>query len=325
VRALITGIGGFAGRHLARNLVAHGYEVGGIARRPSAGLDELPVKVWQADLRDADSLVPLVSSYAPDTVFHLAAQASAHESLANPWPTIDNNCQAQLNLLRVLCTRLSTRLPRVLVVSTSDVYGNAPPEQIPTSENVPTRPPTAYATSKVLQEALAFQHCAQFGLPVVIVRAFSHTGPGQDTRFAIPSFARQIAEIELGRQAPVLRVGNLNVLRDISDVRDMVEAYRLAIEQGTPGEVYNLGSGRSVPLARVVEDLVSLAQVPISIEVDRSRLRAFDAPRQEADISRFAALTGWSARTPLEVTLRDTLAYWRERARTPAADAPERP
>jgi GDP-4-dehydro-6-deoxy-D-mannose reductase len=159
---------------------------------------------------------------------------------------------------------------------------------------------------------LGFQYFAQHGLPVVRVRPFNHTGPGQDARFVIPSFARQLAEIEAGLREPVLHVGNLHVSRDFTDGRDMVRAYRLALLAGTPGDVYNLGRGRSIPIAEMVDELISLCRVPVAISVDPALLRVSEVPRQEADTHKFTALTHWEPRIPWHTTLADTLDYWRK-------------
>ena len=147
----------------------------------------------------------------------------------------------------------------------------------------------------------------------VRVRPFNHTGPGQDARFVIPSFARQLAEIEAGEREPLLRVGNLDVARDFTDARDMVRAYRLAVVAGEAGDVYNLGRGQSVRLGDVVDDLIAECRVPVRVVVDPALVRPADVPRQEADITRFRARTGWQPRIAWATTLRDTLQYWRER------------
>jgi len=204
----------------------------------------------------------------------------------------------------------------VLVVGSSDEYGRVSPDEVPTHENVPLRPTTPYAVSKVGQDMMGFQYFAQHDLPVVRVRPFNHTGPGHDARFVIPSFARQLAEIELGSTEPVLRVGNLNVSRDFTDARDMVRAYRLALTSGEPGEVYNLGRGRALSIAQMVDDLVGMCRVQVETRVDPARLRpTADIVRQEADTRKFVELTGWQPAIPWHTTLRDTFEYWREKVR----------
>jgi len=312
MRAVITGVGGFVGRHLLRHLEAEGDEVYGFARSADiGGLDSN--HVVRIDLFDRASVERAVRETRPDAVYHLAAQSSPAESLSDPWTTICNNLACQFNLLEGL---VSTGLrPRVLVVGSSDEYGRVGPEDVPTDENVPLRPTTPYAVSKVGQDVMGYQYFAQHELPVVRVRPFNHTGPGHDARFVIPSFARQLAQIEVGVRRPVLSVGDLNVSRDFTDVRDMVRAYRLALTLGVPGDVYNLGSGRSTRIADMVDELIGMSRVPTETRVDLALLRPSDIPRQEANIQKFTALTGWQPNIPRHTTLRDTFEFWREKVR----------
>lgn len=310
MRALITGVSGFVGRHLWRHLQAQGDDVYGLSRSMD-GLDAS--RVLQIDLFDRAAVERAVRETRPEAVYHLAAQSSPAESLADPWSTICNNLACQFNLLEGL---LATGLkPRVLVVGSSDEYGRVSAEDVPTDENVPLKPTTPYAVSKVAQDVMGYQYFAQHSLPVVRVRPFNHTGPGHDARFVIPGFARQLAEIEIGLRAPLLRVGDLNVSRDFTDVRDMVRAYRLALTLGAPGDVYNLGSGRSTRIADMVEELISMCRVRTETRVDPALLRPADIPRQEANIHKFTELTGWQPRVPWHTTLRDTFEYWRGKVR----------
>jgi GDP-4-dehydro-6-deoxy-D-mannose reductase len=312
MRALITGVGGFVGRHLLQHLLAEGDEVYGLGRPADVGGVQA-TRVFQADLSDRSAIERVLRESEPDAVYHLAAQSSPAESLADPWATIGNNLLAQINLFEAL---LSTgNRSRALVVGSSDEYGRVGPDDVPTHENVPLRPTTPYAVSKVAQDVMGFQYFAQHGLPVVRVRPFNHTGPGQDARFVIPSFARQLAEIEAGLREPVLRVGNLDVARDFTDARDMVRAYRLALMTGVAGEVYNLGRGRSMRLAEMVDELMSFCRVGVETRVDPALLRASDTPRQEADTRKFRSLTGWEPSIPWHTTLSDTFEYWREKVR----------
>lgn len=315
MRALITGIGGFVGRHLLHHLQEQGDDVCGVGRpMDCVGLTD-DVRVFNADLQDREAIEQVVRDAQPDTIYHLAAQSSTGESFVDPWATIANNLHSQLNLFEAVLQQ--AHQPRILVIGSSDEYGRVRPEDVPTHEDVPLRPTTPYAVSKVGQDVMGFQYFAQHGLPVIRVRPFNHTGPGHDSRFVIPSFARQLAEIEVGEREPVLRVGNLDVARDFTDARDMVRAYRLAVLAGAPGDVYNLGRGRSMRIADMVNDLIALCRTPVRIEVDPSLLRTSDVPRQEADTRKFTALTGWQPRIPWHTTLLDTLEYWRLRVRSP--------
>jgi GDP-4-dehydro-6-deoxy-D-mannose reductase len=319
MRALITGVGGFVGRHLLQHLQAEGDDVYGLGRAADVqGLDAS--RVVRIDLFDRAAVERAIRETQPEAVYHLAAQSSPAESLSDPWGTICNNLACQFNLLEGL---LSAGLrPRVLVVGSSDEYGHVEPRDVPTDEDVPLRPMTPYAVSKVGQDVMGYQYFAQHGLPVVRVRPFNHTGPGHDARFVIPSFARQLAEIEIGVRSPVLRVGNLDVSRDFTDVRDMVRAYRLALTLGVPGEVYNLGSGRSTRIADMVDELIAMCRVPAETRVDPLLLRPSDIPRQEANILKFTTLTGWRPSIPWHTTLLDTFEYWREKVREEKLCAP---
>jgi GDP-4-dehydro-6-deoxy-D-mannose reductase len=312
MRALITGVGGFVGRHLLEHLQAEGDDVYGLGRVADVqGLDS--ARVAQADLFDKAGVERTVRLTQPEAVYHLAALSSPAESLSDPWGTICNNLAGQFNLMEsLLAVGLS---PRVLIVGSSDEYGRVEAEELPTCETAPLRPATPYAVSKVGQDMMGYQYFAQHGLPVIRVRPFNHTGPGHDARFVIPSFARQLAEIELGTREPVLRVGNLDVARDFTDVRDMVRAYRMAVVMGVAGDVYNLGSGRSTRLADTLAELIALCRVHAEAQVDESLLRPSDIPRQEADNRKFVSLTGWQPRIPWHTTLRDTFDYWREKVR----------
>jgi len=310
VRALITGIGGFVGRHLRQHLEEQGDSVCGLGR-PAESMDMATVRVFGADLRDRAAIDRIVREAEPQAVYHLAAQSSPAESLSDPWATIGNNLLAQINLFEAL---LAANLrPRVLVIGSSDEYGRVDAADVPTHEGVALRPLTPYAVSKVGQDMMGFQYFAQHGLPVVRVRPFNHTGPGHDARFVIPSLARQLAQIEAEEREPVLHVGNLDVERDFTDARDMVRAYRLALVAGVPGDVYNLGRGRSARIADMVDELISLCRVAVQTRVDPALLRPTDIPRQEADTRKFTALTGWQPLIPWHTTLSDTLDYWRSR------------
>ena len=313
MRALITGVGGFVGRHLLASLREAGDDVRGIGREADCANLPADFRLYTTDLLDRAAVDAAIRSAQPEAIYHLAAQSSTGESLTDPWATLGNNLHAQLNLFEAL---LAAGLrPRVLVVGSSDEYGHVRPEEVPTHEDVPLRPTSAYAVSKVAQDVMGYQYFAQHQLPVVRVRPFNHTGPGHDARFVIPSFAKQLAEIEAGERPPVLRVGNLDVWRDFTDARDMVHAYRLALVAGAPGAVYNLGSGRSVRLGDVLNDLIGMCRTSLRVVVDEKLLRPADVPRQEADTGRFRRLTGWEPRIPWHTTLRDTFDYWRERQR----------
>jgi GDP-4-dehydro-6-deoxy-D-mannose reductase len=317
MRALITGIGGFVGRHLLAHLRDAGDEVCGLGRQNDLRGMPPDVDIRVADLTDRVTVERHLRALQPEAVYHLAAQSSPTDSLHDPWGTLGNNLLGQMTLFESL--RSADLWPRVLVVGSSDEYGAVRPEDVPTDEQVPLRPTTPYAVSKVAQDMMGFQYFAQHGLPVVRVRPFNHTGPGHDPRFVIPSFAQQLAEIEAGLREPTMRVGNLEVERDFTDARDMVRAYRLAVVAGVPGDVYNLGRGHALRIADMLDELVALCQVPVHVEADPALVRPTEVIRQQADIRKFSALTGWQPAIPWHTTLHDTLNYWRERVGSPAA------
>jgi GDP-4-dehydro-6-deoxy-D-mannose reductase len=254
-----------------------------------------------------------VKDVDPDGVFHLAAMSSVPVSYADPWETIGNNIQAQLNVLEAV--RRHQASARVLIVGSNEEYGPPTADDLPLTEDSPLRPANPYAVSKVSQDLLGLQYYMSHGLRVIRVRPFNHTGPGQSERFVVPAFARQIALIEAGQQDPTLRVGNLNAGRDFSDVRDIVRGYRLALRDGVPGEAYNLASGRSRLIREVLDSLVSLSRAAVSVEVDPARFRPVDVPEVYGSAEKLRRATGWEPRVPFERTLKDTLDYWRERVR----------
>jgi GDP-4-dehydro-6-deoxy-D-mannose reductase len=310
-RFLVTGAAGFVGGHLRALLLAEtDAEIVALARSgdgPIAAHER--VRVVRLDLRDADAVNDVVVQEQPTGVFHLAAQSSTADSFAFPTETLVNNMLAQTNLLDALVSL--ARPPRTLVVCSADEYGLLRDPNRPIDELVELRPTSPYAVSKVMQDMLAFQYFASRGLPTIRVRSFSHTGPGHDERFVVPALARQIAEIERGLRPPVVRVGNLDVRRDFSDVRDVVRAYLLALVAAEPGEVYNVGSGRALSIRELLEMLAAASGVNFRVEVDPALVRPVEVPRQVCDASKLSGLTGWRPRIPIAQTLTDTLDFWR--------------
>lgn len=280
-------------------------------RRPRAATSPA-IRLHPIDLARRTSVEALVRRVRPARVFHLAARSSVADSWKDPGRTLANNVVGEANLLAAL-VRLDP-MPQVLVVGSADEYGE-PRTSRALDEDTPLRPLTPYGVSKVAQDLLGLQYHLSHGLPVVRVRPFNHIGPGQSPNFAVASFARQIAEIESGRRPARLRVGNLEVRRDFTDVRDVVRAYRLALAEGRPGEVYNVGSGRAVALHDVVERLLRMSRTPITVQVDPRRVRAVEAKAAVCDARRIRRRTGWHPLIPLDQTLADTLEDWRQRVR----------
>lgn len=312
MRVLITGASGFAGSYLAEYLCSlpEPLAVWGCAQTATAHPAAPAQLQWiTADLRDPAQVQAVIQQVLPDQIYHLAALASVGESWARPWETLATNLQAQLNLLEAVVA--ADLKPRMLVVSSAEVYGRVAPAALPIGENHPLRPENPYSVSKASQDLLALQYTLSRGLPIVRVRPFNHIGPRQDHRFVVAAFAAQVAAVEAGQQPPVLRVGNLSSRRDFTDVRDMVRAYHLALTQGEAGEVYNLGRGASHSIQAVLAGLCAAAQVPITVEVDPARVRPVDVPDLVCDVSKFRARTGWQPQIAFEQSLRDVLAYER--------------
>lgn len=316
---LVTGVGGFVGRHLMAHLLSEGDgPIVGLARAGEAPDAPSGVEIHELDLNDAAGTRRLVERIRPACVYHLAAQASVADSHADPLGTLVNNIACQIHLFEALLA-IGLRA-RVLVIGSNEEYGLVEADELPVRETNELRPLSPYAVSKVAQDLLGYQYFKSHRLEVVRVRPFTHTGPGQAAHFVTPAFARQVARIEAGLQIPVMAVGNLDARRDFTDVRDVVRAYRLALREGEPGAVYNVGSERAVSVRALLEGLVRLSRVPISIEVDPAKLRPSDTPPQYSDCTRLRARTGWRATIPLEQTLADVLQDWRDRVARLGAD-----
>jgi GDP-4-dehydro-6-deoxy-D-mannose reductase len=328
LRALVTGIGGFAAGHLARCLVERGLTVYG-THRPGRAPAALPpsVRLLAADLADNSAWGEAVREAQPDWVFHLAGVSSETESRQQPERALSLNLVGTLSLLTALLPL--QRRPRILVAGSSAEYGRVRPEENPIREQQPLRPVSPYGVSKAAQGLLALQHHAEHGLEVIHARAFNHTGPGQRDGFAASTFARQIAEAEAGLRPREIEVGSLTPRRDFADVRDVVRAYIALLASGRPGEVYNVGSGQAVAMSAVLDSLLALSPAPLRAVPSPSRLRPVDMPLLVADTRKLQGATGWSPEILLEQTLGDLLASWRERVaagqregRTGIKDAP---
>ncbi len=299
---LVTGAGGFVGRHLVRLLDGASARVhgAGLEARPSG----LPLEGWHAlDLCLAESVDAAIAASRPDVIVHLAGQASAGRSFQDPAETFEVNALGTWWLLEA--ARRHAPRSRVLVIGTGDAYGSQP-EGSRVSEETPLRPVSPYALSKAAADAFA-DLAARRGLDVVRTRSFAHYGPGQAPTFVVPSWARQIATIEAGRADPVLKVGNLEVTRDVSDVRDVVAAYRALIERGRAGAVYNVCRGAGVQLSEVARLLVGASRTAVRIEEDPGRFRPADIGYLVGDPSAFYRDTGLGPEIPLERTLSDVL------------------
>lgn len=299
---------------LAAGMAEAGDDVWGVDRPGGAGCPAIPdAQRLSGDVTDASAIDAAIEASTPDAIVHLAALSSVRQSFDRPGETIVTNTTPALHLLDRL--RRSGDSVRMLAVGSADEYGTVAPNELPVNESRAASPPNPYALAKSIQN-----HCCRvfhqlYGVDVVITRSFNHTGPGQRDDFVLPSFARQVAEIKLGRREPVMKVGNLDVRRDFLDVRDVCRAYQALLDSGKAGETYNVCSGQSYSVRDMLDTLCKIAGVDVDVQVDPDRLRPVDTPELRGDPSRIAGDTGWSPRISIDETLRDLLNYWEDRVR----------
>ncbi len=313
-RVLITGVTGFAGSHLVDYLLTRGdCEIFGIQRWRSRteNIEHFTDKITllECDLRDATNTFEIIAKIRPDWIFHLAAQSFVPTSWVAPSESLTTNVMAQVNIFEAV-RRLGLKT-RIQLACSSEEYGMVYPDEVPIKETNPLRPLSPYAVSKVAQDMLGYQYWMSWKVDSVRTRGFNHEGPRRGPVFVASDFAKQIADIERGKKAPVLHVGNLEAKRDFTDVRDMVRAYVLALEKCEPGEVYNICSGKAWTIQALLDHLLSLTKVKIEVKEDPARLRPSDVPILLGDNSKFVKATGWQPTIPFEQTLADMLEYWR--------------
>jgi GDP-mannose 4,6-dehydratase len=326
-KALITGITGMVGSHLAEYLIANtDWDIVGMIRwrSPLDNITELVsrvnegdrIKLLYADLRDTLSVDQLIAQSKPDYIFHLAAQSYPQTSFTAPLDTLDTNIQGTVRILEAAKKYCPDSI--IHVCSSSEVFGRVPKEEIPINEECRFHPASPYAISKVGADLVGRYYAEAFGMCIVTTRMFTHTGPRRGDVFAESTFAKQIAMIEHGLMEPIIRVGNLNSLRTIADVRDAVRAYYLLVTKNPQaGESYNIGGKYTCTVGEMLNYLISLSTVSsMEIQVDEERLRPIDADLQVPDTSKFFLHTGWEPLIEFEETMRDLLSYWRIRIAT---------
>ena len=297
-KALIVGAAGFVGSYLARELKNnHGMEVH--ATKLAHEQLEIPgVAIHDLNILNKDEIVALLYEVRPDYIFHLAAQSSVSVAWKNPGLTIDINVKGSVNLMDAV--RELFYKPRVLLIGSGEEYGHIREGETPIKEDNYLRPGNIYAATKVCQNMIASIYTQAYDMQLMMVRAFNHIGPCQSPIFVISDFCKQVAEIEAGK-------------RDFTDVRDVVRAYALLVQKGTPGETYNVGSGHAHEIREILDLIISFSPREIRVEIDPNKIRPVDVPIIEADITKLNAATGWKPQIPLEQTIQETLDYWRER------------
>ena len=269
------------------------------------------INLHEADLLDAHSLYKVIDEVRPNYIFHLAAQSYVQSSWASPANTLEVNIIGSVHLFEaVIKSGLDITIQ---IACSSEEYGKVLPNELPIKETNPLRPLSPYAVSKLAMDYLGYQYYESYGLKIIRTRGFNHTGPRRGDVFAESTFAKQIAEIEQGKKDPVVLVGNLEAVRDYTDVRDMVRAYYLAVQKCQPGEVYNIASGRGWKISEVLNLLLSMSKVKIKIVRDEERMRPSDVEVLIGDASKFYKQTGWRPQISFTKTMEDLLNYWRER------------
>ena len=320
-KVLITGITGFVGSHLADYILKNFPEVKilGLARwrSPTDNIRHIldKISLQFGDLLDPFSLKTILSEHKPNVIFHLAAQSYVTFSFLSPVATLNTNVIGTCNLLETLKElKISSNYnPIIHICSSSEVYGQVNKEDIPIKEDVPLRPASPYAVSKVAEDMLGYQYWLSWGIKTLRTRMFTHTGPRRGDVFVVSNFAKQIAAIEAGLVLPVVKVGNLESIRTFTDVRDAVRAYWLLVTKCIPGEVYNIGGVETMKVGEMLNRLLGISSVKnIKIEIDPNRLRPSDVTLQIPSTNKFFKETGWKPEIKFEQTIKDTLNYWRE-------------
>ncbi|MEA5093471.1 MAG: GDP-mannose 4,6-dehydratase [Sedimentibacter saalensis] len=307
MKALIVGGAGFVGSYLIDHLRECKWSI--CVTKMQHEDFKSDVEIFDLNILIKDDIVNLLNEIKPDYIFHLAAQSSVALSWKNPALTIDVNIKGAVNLLDAV--RELDYKPRILLIGSGEEYGHIKQEETPITEDNATRPGNIYAATKVAQNLIGKIYSEAYNMDIVMVRAFNHIGPNQTPMFVVADFCKQVAEIEKGLKEPVIKVGNLSAQRDFTDVRDVVKAYALLVQNGKSGETYNVGSGKAIAIDDVLKIILSMTEADIKIEVDENKLRPVDVPIIEADVTKLTSATGWHRSIKLEETIADTLNYWR--------------
>ncbi len=319
MNVLITGATGFVGSHLIEYLLKKKEDIFIFATQKHRSnlenvthlLKEKRVKWLPMDITDSHSVLDVIKESKPDWCFHLCAQSFVPSSWNAPKETMMSNVIGTINLLEAM--RIFAPGASIQIAGSSEEYGMCKAEEVPIKEENPLRPLSPYAVSKVAEDLLGYQYFKSYGQRIVRTRGFNHTGPRRGQVFVCSDFAKQIVEIEKGLREPIIYTGNLEARRDFTDVRDMVNAYYLALEKGVSGEVYNICTGSAYLMQEILETLLSKSKAKIKAEQDPGKMRPSDVPILCGDNSRFRKATGWKPEIPFETTLNDLLEFWRRK------------
>jgi len=310
---LVTGIDGFVGSHLAEALTSNpGIRLFGIVENKSRvqNLSHLAhnIQLHECDILNAEAVQKVVEAVQPDQLYHLAGQAFVPFSMKSPRDTFRVNIDGGINLLEAI--RLRNSSCAVLIVSSGEVYGAVHPDFLPVTETCPLAPSNPYAASKACIDLIAQQYRRTFKMNVVVARPFNHIGPRQSELFVASAFAKQIAEIKIGRHEARIRVGNLNPKRDFTDVRDIVRAYIALLAKPMNEAVYNICSGKAVSIQEILDTLCEISGINVEISPDPDRMRANEVPLVVGSTARLFAATSWEPKIPLRETLQELLKFW---------------
>jgi len=316
MKVLITGIAGFVGSHLAdllltkKGITVYGTDYPGTDTK---NIDHIrsKLKLYQeCDIKIKRDVKDVLGKVGPDYVIHLAAQSSPLLSAQYPEDTVATNVTGQANIFEALST-LRQR-PRILIAGSCDEYGRVAKKDMPIKEDCKLNPRNLYALTKVTQELLGLRFYDKQDYNVIVTRPFHTTGPKRPERFVCSGLAKQVALIEKDRQEPIISVGNMSIMRDFTDVRDVVNAYWLLLKKGKTGEAYNICSGKARSIKNILKLLLSFSNKKIGIKIDEERKRPNDSPVMFGDYHKLKRATGWQPKILIEQTLKDLLDYWRE-------------
>ena len=315
-RVLITGGTGFVGTHLVRYLRPTTPSIAVMASDKNPSRRDMGVEYYELDIRKQDLVRAAIREIKPNEIYHLAGISAVDQSWDNPRLAFEVNVIGTYNLLEAAMSWASP--PRILNISTAQVY--APSDGLLTEES-PVSPGNPYAASKAMAEMLEIYFCKVSGGGIITARSFNHTGPGQSPTFVLPSIAKQLAEIEIGLRAPRLTVGNINVKRDFTDVRDVVRAYGALLTKGRTGQIYNVCSGTGTLLSDLLMQFQAVCRTVVTVEIDPTRVRPGETPQIVGDSTKIRRETAWEPQIPMEQTIRDLLDYWREKINASGAVA----